>query len=427
MSDQFISAITDEAMARICYDGGWGLKPYKFLISQSDIFDGSSTQEPWSRKQAWDSGDEAVREALKGEAFEYLQKVVTENMQNDYTSGNVWYNARFSSVTKANETTLVHHVNIPGDVAIDTTSKTIKTIYFVYQDNAGQDFLYAVARCNSSLIFETGITQSFFFNFTVTNSQTQDMTEFILNYSCAHEIEDHNVTFGPEIHSNLVASDGSRLLSGVLKYNNISVDQFTDGDQLISKKYVDQYIKDYILPLMNNTICPPGKLDWWPGAPSTIPEGWAVRNGQLLSISANPKLYQMFGQKYKSECRSGSSYDTSKYFPLMNDCGLFIRGSELSQDGRTVQNTNLLNGVSFAGRQDSAAPNIQGTLNSPCGNLSGAFYNTSGNLHWLSTRNSSQWLHQGAFNASRSSNIYKDDVTEVRPNNRNYLPIIKLG
>ena len=75
---------------------------------------------------------------------------------------------------------MVHHVNIPGDVAIDTTSKTIKTIYFVYQDNAGQDFLYAVARCNSSLIFETGITQSFFFNFTVTNSQTQDMTEFIL-------------------------------------------------------------------------------------------------------------------------------------------------------------------------------------------------------------------------------------------------------
>ena len=43
MSDQFISAITDEAMARICYDGGWGLKPYKFLISQYDIFDGSST------------------------------------------------------------------------------------------------------------------------------------------------------------------------------------------------------------------------------------------------------------------------------------------------------------------------------------------------------------------------------------------------
>ena len=111
----------------------------------------------------------------------------------------------------------------------------------------------------------------------------------------------------------------------------------------------------------------------------------------------------------------------------MNDCGLFIRGAELSQDGKTVQNTNLLNGVSFAGRQDSAAPNIKGTLNSPCGNLSGAFYNTSGNLHWLSTRNSSQWLHQGAFNASRSSNIYKDGVTEVRPNNRNYLPIIKLG
>ena len=424
MSDQFISAITDEAMARICYDGGWGLKPYKFLISQFDIFDGSSTQEPWSRKQAWDSGDEAVREALKGEAFEYLQKVVTENMQNDYTSGNVWYNARFSSVTKANETTLVHHVNIPGDVAIDTTSKTIKTIYFVYQDNAGQDFLYAVARCNSSLIFETGITQSFFFNFTVTNSQTQEMTEFILNYSCAHEIEDHNVTFGPEIHSNLVARDGSRLLSGVLKYNNISVDQFTDGDQLISKKYVDQYIKDYILPLMNNTICPPGKLDWWPGAPSTIPEGWAVRNGQLLSISANPKLYQLFGQKYKSECRSGTTYDTSKYFPLMNDCGLFIRGSELSQDGKTVQNTNLLNGVASGGIQEAG-----GTVTIPYNGytVAGGHGTETYRKGWLlgvSGRSEiKEYLESiGAVLADRTLNL---DNPHGR--NRNYIPIIRLG
>lgn len=424
MSDQFISAITDEAMARICYDGGWGLKPYKFLISQFDIFDGSSTQEPWSRKQAWDSGDEAVREALKDEAFEYLQKVVTENMQNDYTSGNVWYNARFSSVTKANETTLVHHVNIPGDIAIDTTSKTIKTIYFVYQDNAGQDFLYAVARCNSSLVFETGITQSFFFNFTVTNSQTQEMTEFILNYSCAHEIEDHNVTFGPEIHSNLVARDGSRLLSGVLKYNNISVDQFTDGDQLISKKYVDQYIKDYILPLMNNTICPPGKLDWWPGAPSTIPEGWAVRNGQLLSISANPKLYQMFGQKYKSECRSGTTYDTSKYFPLMNDCGLFIRGSELSQDGKTVQNTNLLNGVGSAEIQEAG-----GTVTLPHDGYSvaGGHGKETYRKGWLigvSGRSEiKEYLESiGAVLADRTLNL-----NNPHGRNRNYIPIIRLG
>lgn len=425
MSDQFISVVTDEAMARICYDGGWNLKPYKFYISQKDIFEGSTTQEAWAKKAAWDAGDASVREELKQEAFEYLQKVVTEDMQDDYTSGNVWYNARFSSITKANETTLVHHVNIPGDVAIDTTSKTIKTIYFIYQDNAGQDFLYALARCNGDLIFETGITQSFFFNFTVTNTQSQELTEFVLNYSCAHEIEDHNTTFGPEIHSNLVARDGSRSISGILKYANIDVSQFTDPDQLIPKKYVDQYIKDYLLPLIDNSVCPPGKLDWWPGAINTIPSGWGVRNGQLLTIADNPKLYQMFGQKYRNECRSGQNYDTSRYFPLMNDSGLFVRGSEMDGNGNVI-NTNYLSGVGFGYQQGSAVPNITGWI-SPHGNgMGGAFYDTGGGW-WHGHRNNDGNIRQATFNASRSSSIYKDGVNEARPNNRNYLPIIKLG
>lgn len=237
MSEQFISVITNEAMSRVCYAGGWNLKPIKFYISQTDILDG------WEKKDAWDSGDEDTRNRLKEEAFTYLKNIVTETMQNDYTSGNVWYNANFASVSKANETTLTHHVVIPGDVAIDTSSKTIKTIYFLYQDNAGQNFLYAIARSNTELIFETGITQSFFFNFTVTNSDAQEMTEFILNYSSAQEIEDHNTTFGPEIHSNLVARDGSRTLNGVLSYTGIDDEDFTKEDQLVSKGYVDKFVK----------------------------------------------------------------------------------------------------------------------------------------------------------------------------------------
>ena len=83
--------------------------------------------------------------------------------------------------------------------------------------------------------------------------------------------------------------------------------------------------------------------------------------------------------------------------------------------------------MSFASKQESAAPNITGSFNSPCGNLSGAMYNTSGRLNWLSTRNSSNWLQQAAFDASRSSSIYKSGVNEIRPQNRNYVPIIKLG
>ena len=226
MSDQFISAITDEAMTRICYAGGWNLTPYMFFISQTDVLEG------WTDEQIFD-----LQGNVREEVLTFLKQYTTEQMQNDYTSGNVWYSNRFSSISQANSTTLTHHINIPGDVAIDTSSKEIKTIFFIYRDNAEQDFLYALARSNGMLIFEHGITQSFFFNFTVTNAATQDMTNFILNYSCAQEIEDHNTTWGPQIHSNLVARDGSRTLTGELKYeNNIAP---TTNNSLVDKLYVD--------------------------------------------------------------------------------------------------------------------------------------------------------------------------------------------
>ena len=415
MSDQFISAITDEAMSRICYDGGWNLTPYMFFVSETDVFEG------WSESQIFNEDGTPTEEAKT-----FLKTYTTVQMQNDYTSGNVWYSNQFSSVSQANSTTLTHHINIPGDIAIDTTSKEIKTIFFIYKDHYDQDFLYALARSNSTLIFEHGVTQSFFFNFTVTNAATQDMTNFILNYSCAHEIEDHNTTFGPQIHSNLVARDGSRDINGILTYTEIDADDFTNDKQLVSKGYVDKYIQDYIIPMLNQQICPPGKLDWWPGAPNTVPDGWAVRNGQLLRRDQNPKLYQMFGQKYRNECRSGTSYDTNTYFPLMNDCGVFIRGSELSSNGQTVQNTNLLNGVSFGSKQSSAVPNITGGFGAVNAAYSGAFYRNGNGRIKLSTRNGSNWGSYALFDASRLSSVYKN-VSEARPLNRNYLPIIKLG
>ena len=161
MSDQFISAITDEAMSRICYDGGWNLTPYMFFVSETDVFEG------WSESQIFNEDGTPTEEAKT-----FLKTYTTVQMQNDYTSGNVWYSNQFSSVSQANSTTLTHHINIPGDIAIDTTSKEIKTIFFIYKDHYDQDFLYALARSNSTLIFEHGVTQSFFFNFTVTNADT---------------------------------------------------------------------------------------------------------------------------------------------------------------------------------------------------------------------------------------------------------------
>lgn len=416
MSDQFISAVTNEAMSRICYSGGWDLKPYKFLVSQTDIFDGISSQPAWDKKDIWDNGDDEVKEQLKEEASKYLQKVITEDMQQDYSAGNAWFNARFSSITKTNETTLAHHLNIPGDIAIDTNSKTIKTIYFIYQDNSGQDFLYAVARCNATLIFEKGITQSFFFNFTVTNAISQDMTNFILNYSCAHEIEDHNTTFGSNIHSDLVARDGSRALNGILSYTGIDADDFTQGEQLVSKAYVDKYIQDYLIPIINQQICPPGTMSEWPGTADTVPQGWAIRMGQWLNINDNPGLYRVIGTRYGTRNSGGQAQ-----FKLMDDRGLFTRYSEY--DGSRY-NYNTLNGVGYGMTQASGGSFIfphAGYSVAP-GHGTETF-----RVGWLvgvsGKAENKEYLESiGAVLNDRVINL-----SNSYPQNVNYLPIIRLG
>ena len=85
-----------------------------------------------------------------------------------------------------------------------------------------------------------------------------------------------------------------------------------------------------------------------------------------------------------------------------------------------------MNGVGFGYKQDSGSPNITGWI-SPHGNgMGGAFYDTGGGW-WHGHRNNDGNIRQATFNASRSSNVYKDNLKEVRPNNRNYIPIIKLG
>lgn len=422
MSDQFISVITNEAMSRVCYDGGWNLKPWKFFVSETDVLEG------WTESAIYDADGN-----VRPEVYDYLKEYTTEKMQQDYDAGNVWYNNRFSSVSKASANTLTHHLNIPGDIAIDTKNKTIRTIFFLYQDNYGGEFLYALARSNSEIMFEVGITQSFFFNFTVSNSDAQDVTEFVLNYSCAHEIEDHNNTQGENIHSDLMARDGSRTFTGIVSYS-MPNPNFTQDNQLITKQYVDKLFADYIGDLINDSICPPGKMDWWPGEVKTIPHGWAIRMGQLLSKAENPKLYKVIGDRYKLS----TDTDTTK-FRLMDDRGLFIRGTEVNikADGSVQYNTNLLNLVGFGQTQTTAGPNIKGQItadNTVVGNsIEGGSIKPQGAFHKLrdiaydaSTKGSG---NGGIleFDANRSNGLYQDNVNEFRPTNRNYIPIIRLG
>ena len=426
-ADQFILAITNEAMDKVCYettggDSGWNLRPFQFAITETDVL------AQYTDDQIFNADG-----TVKDEIYDYLQTLTTKDLEKDVD--NIWCELPFSGVTKIgvnNEgegatgfSTLSHHIVIPADLTISGETKQIRSIYYIYMDNRGIPFLYAVARANNYMIYEAGLTQKYFFDFTVANAYALKAGEFVVNYSYPLEIQDHNNS--ADAHEDLVKRDGSRVLTGLLNYSQDHT-SITQPTQLVDKAYIDKIINETLKPYMDqigtkmeSEIGPAGSMIWWPGTIDTIPNGWCIRDGRELSIAENPKLYALLGNRYGSA--------SAGKFKIMDDRGVFIRGSETS--GSSVVNNNYLEGVDFGQLQDTAAPNITGQSGTLVTN-SGA--TTSGAIKTLyyggaGIRATRSAYRQGAvgIDASLSSSVYKTGVKEARPRNRNYLPLIRLG
>jgi len=413
--DQFILVITNEAMDRVCYetsdgDSGWQLKPFQFAISDTDVLEGYSDDEIFNEDGT-----------VKPEIYDLLQKLTTSNMNADRE--NIWCQLPFSGVTKIDSKgdTLSHHIVIPADLAITGDSKVVKTIYYLYSDINGNNFLYAIARANTYIVYEKGLTQKYFFNFTVSNADEQAVTKFVVNYSYPLEIQDHNTSTSSEIHPGLLARDASRPVDDTMYYSllpDFNLDPKPEFQELgitkdmaiVDKAYVDNIlniVRDMIEDIKEEltvTASPPGLCAWWPGAANTVPKSWAIRNGQQVKISENPKLYSIIGTKYNNGTESPG------YFRLMNDLGLFIRGyaNNLGVGLGDVQNENCTISIPYSGWS--------------CANGHGIA--TQGRLMAASGRSEiAEFLESiGAVNASQ-----RVSGSNVRPKNRNYLPIIRLG
>lgn len=225
MVDKFISAITDEAMQRICYNGGgWELTPYRFAVSSTDVLEGITVY----------SGN-----AVTEEAQTKLKELTSNYMNSD--SG-VWCELPFSSLIQdqQNKNVLQHHLIIPATQS--SSEKTIKTIYFIYSPHEGNPFLYAVAYAPTAITFEPGVTQSFFFNFKVTNGDNDNDATYVINYTYPQEIDDHNndLTAHGSLFNNCIMRDGTKTITGTLMYSGDRT--FTNDFQLVSKGYVDNII-----------------------------------------------------------------------------------------------------------------------------------------------------------------------------------------
>lgn len=150
-------------------------------------------------------------------------------------------------------------------------------------------------------------------------------------------------------------------------------------------------------------------------AGTTAPFGWLFCHGQTVSITSYPALYAVVGNSF-------ASAGTGK-FALPDFRGVFPRGYD---NGRGIDS-----GRKWGTAQDSAAPNIKGTIKKAYfgygeWELGGAFGNAV--REGWATRGGGGGDPQNVsfdFDASRSSSVYKAGVNEIRPKNLAINFIIK--
>ena len=100
--------------------------------------------------------------------------------------------------------------------------------------------IYAIIDAIEDITYEIGVTQSFYFTFSVANRRSIDDVTFTVNYTYPQEISDHNTT--EDVHLLLVKRDGSRTITGVLSYSGPRDFSSESGYVLVSKDYVDKLI-----------------------------------------------------------------------------------------------------------------------------------------------------------------------------------------
>lgn len=303
-----------------------------------------------------------------------------------------WISQPFSGVYESGTNKLLHSIVIPPDAY--ATDMNIGEIYFIYEDYYGNEFLYAISQPTSSVVFTNGISQSYTYVFTLNNTNVADT--YTVEYTYPQDIEDHNKR--ADAHEWLLSRDGSRKADAVLAYSQKL--EFTDPRQIVDKEYTDR-VTDIIKDAINASYCPPGSMMWWPK--TTPPNGWLVRDGAAISRTTYANLYAILGTTY-------GAGNGSTTFNLPDDRGRFIRGY---LSGTTAN---------FGQVQSDGLPNLKGTF-SGHNSTDGVLFTHSGS-YWHGNRNNNGQKTNITFDASRYNSIY-GAASEVRPKNRNYLPIIK--
>lgn len=180
----------------------------------------------------------------------------------------------------------------------------------------------------------------------------------------------------------------------------------TDND-LVNKKYVDQATNG---AMWLGEV----KILSYPNIPS-IPSGVEIVpcDGRALSRTTYASLFALLGTAF-------GAGDGSTTFNIPDYRGLFLRG----WDGGSGRDPGRIYGQI----QSSGSPNITGKFNSGRVNeisvVSGAFYVSATGTGF--TSGGGNYGYYAGFDASRSSSVYKNGLTETRPINSNCYYVIRI-
>lgn len=141
---------------------------------------------------------------------------------------------------------------------------------------------------------------------------------------------------------------------------------------------------------------------------STVPVGYLACDGSSLLRTDYDDLYDAIGTTY------GAADDY--HFNLPDYQGLFLRGV----GG---------NAATLGTKQLSGAPNITGFIDELCTYSSsaptGAFYQSASDYWRKSGTDQTLYQKDVYFDASRSSSVYQNELTEIRPDNMSVKWVIK--
>ena len=243
-----------------------------------------------------------------------------------YTDMHATWTTQLMSSSKNGSDAIQNSVIIKGNAS--SVDKKIGEIYFIYTNESNEEFLFAIAQPvigdgTQDLMFTPGVQQNYLFLFRLNNTNVSDIVQ--INYSFEEDIDNH--ANDEHAHPNLLARDGSRTATNIIKYE--AAYDFQNPLDIVNKAYVDAQlgeVTDYVNVTVPTAV-PIGSIMIWGGIKTSAIVTAFNKSGLYFCDGTSP-TFNGNDTKYRELWNAiGSTYGGSiSAIKIPNFSGCFLRG-----------------------------------------------------------------------------------------------------